>query len=231
MKKHRNPVRIWAAAAGILVLMLGMMHSFAAETIDLDRTGFLSLNIHYEGKPVQGGDVRLYYVAGIEVRDGYHYKLVDKLQGNDFDLENISDPDLAVKMQEAVEKAGIEGTLKEFDENGFVKFENLPLGLYLVVQETAAKGFEKLNPVLVSIPMYEDGTYVYDVDASPKLTLKKTGDDSSVPPKESSVPNPPTPKHLPQTGQLNWPVPVLAALGILFLLIGVILLRVRRKNA
>ena len=35
---------------------------------------------------------------------------------------------------------------------------------------------------------------------------------------------------LPQTGQLNWPVPVLAGLGTLFLAAGVILLTKKKED-
>ena len=47
----------------------------------------------------------------------------------------------------------------------------------------------------------------------------------------SPPPTPPVgPEKLPQTGQLKWPVPVLAALGMLLLLAGSILMR-RERDA
>ena len=48
-------------------------------------------------------------------------------------------------------------------------FCGLELGLYLIVQTEASKGYEPINPFLVSLPMAEDGKWNYAVDASPKV--------------------------------------------------------------
>ncbi len=50
------------------------------------------------------------------------------------------------------------------------------------------------------------------------------------PPTPTPTPTPPSGKKLPQTGQLWWPVPVLAAAGLAFLVVGA-LVRRRRDNA
>ena len=62
-----------------------------------------------------------------------------------------------------------EGTVREVDANGNVNFDDLELGLYLVVQTKASKGYKPVNSFLVSLPMAEDGEWNYEVDASPKV--------------------------------------------------------------
>ena len=60
--------------------------------------------------------------------------------------------------------------------------------------------------------MNEDGHYRYDIDAAGKF--KPT-------PKPDTPDKPNTPgSHLPQTGQLNWPVPVLAGAGLVLFALG-----------
>lgn len=72
------------------------------------------------------------------------------------------------------------------DKDGEIAFTGLELGLYLLVQHKAAKGYETAAPFLVSVPMEEDGVLRYDVDASPKVELEKNRN-----------PPPPRPLHPP----------------------------------
>lgn len=64
-------------------------------------------------------------------------------------------------------------------------FRGLELGLYLIVQTEASKGYEPINPFLVSLPMAEDGKWNYAVDASPKVG-------AYTPTKPDTPPTPPT---------------------------------------
>ena len=112
--------------------------------------------------------------------------------------------------------------------DGTVLVQSLNLGLYLLVQDKAADGFEVISPFLVSVPMYENGAYIYEVNAEPKLSaLTKTpatdpgtsGGGGSSGGGSSSGSSSGT-GTLPQTGQLNWPVPVLSALGLCLFFLG-----------
>ena len=86
-----------------------------------------------------------------------------------------------------------------------------------MVQTKAANGYEAVKPFLVSVPMNENGTYAYDVDATPKMsTLTETEPTHSTP----TTPTTSVEPTLPQTGQLSWPVPVLAMFGLLLFSIG-----------
>jgi hypothetical protein len=72
-----------------------------------------------------------------------------------------------------------------------------------------------LSPFLISIPYRNaDGSLAYDItaDAKPIGVYKE-----QVPP-----PPAPTPKKIPQTGQLWWPVAMLGAAGVLFVVMGMV---------
>ena len=118
------------------------------------------------------------------------------------------------------------------------------------MQDTPATGFEAISPFLVSMPVYDETVedYVYKVDANPKMSSlvrkptpttpedpgdpEPSGDKSTdvttvttITPVTPSVtlPSMPVvtdPGTLPQTGQLNWPVPVLAAFGLCLIAAG-----------
>lgn len=108
---------------------------------------------------------------------------------------------------------------KEVSEDGTVVFTDLPDGRYLVVQETPAEGFAAFESFTVEVQGGE-------VAAAPKMQ----------PGTEEAPPEPETPPQsdtdLPYTGQVTWPIPVLAAAGFALILLGVCLcMRGKRHEA
>ncbi len=107
---------------------------------------------------------------------------------------------------------------------GWVKFAPLEPGLYVVTQRRSQQsaGFDAIQPFLISLPRWENEGYVYDLNATPKVPLVP-GETLPCPPTkptEPTTPPPTDPPGLPQTGQLNWPVPVLAVLGMTLFVLG-----------
>ena len=106
------------------------------------------------------------------------------------------------------------------------------------MQDQPAEGYEPIAPFLVSVPMWDEtaGAYLYTVDAAPKLGgLTKTPPAATAAPAKPDAGDPDTvtttaAATLPQTGQLNWPVPVLTLAGLLLMLAGWYL-RARAKEA
>lgn len=110
--------------------------------------------------------------------------------------------------------------------------------VYLVTQDTAASGYEKMNPFCVVLPYIVDGKSMSNIIAQPKMqkkitslpkhpttpsTSKKVKSNPQLPSVPTIKENKKTPsatnrvvKSLPQTGQLNWPIPLLALLGLTF---------------
>ena len=105
---------------------------------------------------------------------------------------------------------------------GKAVFRNVTPGLYLLVQQSAAEGYLAADPFLVSVPMMENGTYIYDVDASPKTELEKAP--------VTPTPEKPNPPKLPQTGQLNWPILVLSGVGIALVVFGGAVILTKKKR-
>ena len=112
---------------------------------------------------------------------------------------------------------------RQVDKEGKAKFENLSLGLYLITQEKAAPGYNKTSPFLVSVPYNDDGEYKHNISINSKTEPEKK------PPEKPHKPGKPSDK-LPQTGQLNWPVPVLAAGGLLLMVVGYLLQREKKHH-
>lgn len=203
----------------ILMLSLGVT-AHAYDTLDTSRTGAISVSMVCGGKAVPGGALTLYRVGEILETDGsYRFVLTDDFAESGADLSDASSTELPEKLSTYAAQKKLSGRTVEIADNGKAAAGDLDLGLYLVVQSKAANGYQPVAPFLVSVPMYEEGAFVYDVDATPKMRALTAATPSPTP-AASPKPSTPTGPTLPQTGQLNWPVPVMAVLGLCLFLAG-----------
>lgn len=276
MKSIRK--RLAAVLAALTLLVWCAAPAFALEVVDLSRTGSIKVSLYNSetSKAVGGGTLTLYRVAKVQ-KDNANLSFVytNGFEDCGVELGDLSEGELAGRLAEKI-AATAESTTVEISDLGTAEFGDLEVGLYLVVQTTAAENYNVINPFLVSVPIQENGSYVYDVDALPKVgtATKKTPDTPDEPdtpdtPDKPEEENPNTPvapgpdnpdgwvlgangekiyrnpeapspdnpnghvmgaHGLPQTGQLNWPVPVLAVTGVVLVAAGIRLKKGTRKD-
>ena len=174
--------------------------------------------VRYDGKNLNSGTLTAVQVGFVAEYDG-NYFFGQEMTGDV--LDDITSPDAAKEQKKFYynNKSAFEfETQTQSIKNGKATFSDLSTGLYLIVQEKECTGFEKMDAFLVSVPYLEDGTYRYDVTASVKSELERPDPDPTDPP-----PKKPTGSKLPQTGQLNWPIPLMAISGLVLFTIGWIL--------
>ncbi|MBP3897361.1 MAG: hypothetical protein J6D57_05970 [Mogibacterium sp.] len=200
------------------------------EMLDPDRIGSISITFTYYDetakttKPVTGGNsVGLYKVADVIVDNGFKFVTDERFAGagtipdtdEALDAANL---DLAEKMAAIAKSYDFDVQPKAMDAQGTVSFDGLEVGLYLVMQDAQGTGDNKLTiaPFLITVPQRNpDGSFSYDVIAKAKpIGVAK-----------EKVTPPPTPRRLPQTGQMWWPVIALGGLGVIVFCFGMI-----RKN-
>lgn len=217
------------------VMMLAAVSAYAVpvyasegrEMPDLDAKGSISLTFSYydesTGKtmPVADGNaVGLYKAAKVVVDNGFKYVVDDRFASvggipeTDEELDKIN-LDLAEELAKIASEYDFDVAPQEMNAEGKVKFEDLEVGLYLIVQAKQGRGDDSkftILPFLMTIPYYEsDGSLTYDVDAETKpIAIVK----------EEVIT--PTPTRIPQTGQLWWPVMALGAAGAVFVAAGII---------
>ena len=203
--------------------------SKAAEMVDLDRRGSISLTFTYYDEtsqktyPVTGGySVGLYKVADVIVDNGFKFKTDERFSAAG-EIPATDEALDSANQKLAADMAGIAAAYdydikpQAMDAEGKVFFDGLEVGLYLVKQAEKGSGDKAytIAPFLISIPARgTDGSLSYDVDAKTKPVLI----DKKVPP-EPEKPDKPG-RKLPQTGQLWWPSMVMGAAGALFIIIG-----------
>lgn len=212
-----SPIKALAAAvlAALCLLTVLLPAQAEGEWIDLSRTGSISVTMkNKSGKAVAGGELTIYQVAAVTENDGnLSYTYTNGFEACGIDLGDLTASTLPGKLQEKL-SANAAKTAVTVDKDGVARFSDLPLGLYLVVQTKAATGYNKVSSFLVSVPLTENGAYIYDVDATPKVQVYTET------PATPSTPSTPTTPRLPQTGQLDWPIPVLSVLGVLLFALG-----------
>ena len=276
MKSIRK--RLAAVLAALTLLVWCAAPAFALEVVDLSRTGSIKVSLYDSetSEAVGGGTLTLYRVAKVQ-KDNANLSFVytNGFEDCGVELGDLSEGELAGQLAEKI-AATAESTTVEISDLGIAEFGDLEVGLYLVVQTTAAENYNVINPFLVSVPIQENGSYVYDVDALPKVgtAAKKTPEPPDTPdtpdtpdkpeegnPNTPAAPGPdnpdgwvlgahgekiylnpeaPSPDNpngyvmgahgLPQTGQLNWPIPVLAVTGVVLVAAGIKLKKETRKD-
>lgn len=208
MKKRIFPLLL--CLAFLLTLSIAVS---AQEVPDLQKHGTITFLITWEGENLEGGSLCLYRVGTIREDAGnYSFSLIPQLADSGLSLEDPNDPALAQALASYIHS--LEGTTVPIRE-GKAEFADVAPGLYLVVQAEATEGFSPMAPFLISMPRYENGAYVTEVTARPKASLETIPTEP-----EETRPTEPSEPDLPQTGQLNWPVPVLAVLGLGFFALG-----------
>lgn len=207
----------------ILALVLSLCLTVHAQEVpDLTQNGTITFEVSWQGESLSGGSVLLYRVGDIVESDGnYSFAPVAALADAGLSLEDTNDPALAARLAALVSGMDTE-PLTAPVQDGYAKFRDVAPGLYLVIQNDACDGFAPMSPFLISMPRYEDGAYITDVTAHPKVPLE-TEPTQPTEPTDPTSPTGPTGPDIPKTGQLNWPVHLLAVMGLAFFVMGWIL--------
>ena len=220
MRKH--------VISGLLALLflLALPLSAAAHPVpDESRNGHCSITVSmtYKEKAVRGGKLALYKVGDVAENDGnYSFVPVKEIQGDIPKFGDIQSPELAGKLAKLEKKlTPVTADPVTVGKDGKATFSDLTFGLYLVVQKTAASGYRKIAPFLVSVPYLYRDEYQYEVTSQPKTDLEQEVKPTSPPSSGGGG------GKLPQTGQLWWPVPVLVCAGLGCIAVGLL----RRREA
>ena len=209
----------------LCLLVWGAVPALAAETVDETRIGSIKVLLcdTETAAPLQGGELTLYRVANVSKNGAdMSFTYTNGFENCGIALDNVSESALASRLAEKVTQ-NAQAVTKTVNDSGIAVFGDLKAGLYLIVQKQAAEGYDAIQPFLVTVPIMENGQYVYDVDAHPKAgtSSRKT---TQTPPTQEVL------SALPQTGQLNWPVPVLAVTGAVLVAAGVVLKKRSGQN-
>lgn len=203
--------------------------AYAATVPDLSKEGSITVAMRDSetGNAVPGGTMTLLQAGNVHEEDGnFSFVLTEGFSGSNQPLSNIETAAVAENLAAYAKKQNIKGTTITIGEDGIASFSAVKPGLYLLIQEQAASGYYAVTPFLVSVPLLENGSYLYDIDATPKMErldmkLNPPGPEPSMGP---APPPQPSPNNPPKTGDMTQPGLWLtmlcgSAAGIVFLLL------------
>lgn len=207
-----------------LMLMSCLCLTVSAHSVpDLDTNCSITFNVRYDEKPINGGTLTMYRVGDIVEDDGnYFFRLtkdIDPYQNVEEDMSH----DRAEEILGIAQAARVQAITVEIDD-GKAVFTDIAPGLYVVAQLRAKSGYEEMSPFLISLPLFDGEKYLSHVEINPKVPIE------TEPPATTESTSQKPPQKAPQTGQLNWPVPVLTMSGLLLFAIGWALRFGRKKE-
>lgn len=134
--------------------------------------------------PYSGVSMKLYQVGSAsENNETVNFTLDSRFAGSGIKIDTLATADQwAAAARTLAGMAGssgvnsIEGTS---DAQGQIFFNNLEQGVYLLVQ-SSAQGRIIISPSLLTVPLQENGQWIYDVKAYPKFTPDHAKTDISV---------------------------------------------------
>ncbi|MDQ0223425.1 hypothetical protein [Streptococcus moroccensis] len=193
--------------------------SVSAQNGQILETGSIVVKQQYQNKMVSGGNLLVYQIALREQHsDSLEYVLKPEFKNTassvlEADLKQFHLEDIKGLLQVA-QSVTPYVTIETIPLQG-AQLNELPQGVYLLVQTVPADGYEKLTPFLIAVP--NQGQLL--VETIQKMSIKKDSDSQQqmVIPDDSKRKD----KELPFTGQIWWPVPVLLITGVLLLLVSV----------
>ncbi len=154
------------------------------------------------------------------------FSLSADFSDTDIDLESS---EAAQQLLSKVNEKGISGTTVSSDADGKAYFDSLELGAYVVFSSD-----DIFTPFVVFVPMVTDDGISFDLTAQPKIDIPdepETEPESSTEAQTDTAPAKPAGNEkLPQTGMLQYPVPILGLCGVLVFSKGFILYANSKKE-
>ena len=135
-------------------------------------------------------------------------------------VEGRADNSDAARLAEQAAENSLFDRTVQIGADGTAYFADVPEGLWLIVQTENSDGYAPFAPFLLELPMKLEGRTIRDAAAEPKLSPPIHENDDPPPKKDD--------EKLPYTGQLRWPVPVLAAVGLILISVSVVVGRRKR---
>lgn len=198
----------------VILFTLPLSANARRPLVDFTQKGSITFTLTHDGKPVSGGTWTIYRAADISYEDGNLIWVTTPEftpYGYDFNTIDLTGP--CDGLRSLIELYNIQGETKYVGNDGKITFDNLTPGLYYISQWQNAPGFYRAEAFFANVPFFNGEEYIYDVVATPKTRMYPEG--IVTPP-----PTPPTPPKIPNTGIMQWHIPVLAFCGIAMFIFG-----------
>lgn len=208
-------------------ILFALLILLFAGTVFAAPTGTVQFKaIDSDGYEVDNLEVAFYKVADFEVG-----KFTATEEFKIFDIEDISNENIVSMQEYASENASV--LLKRTtNEKGEFTLSEIEAGKYLLVQNSR-EDYCTMQTMFISVPEITTDTINYTITAKPKIAVIDAigGAEEDILEPTPVVPEskPNAEPELPNTGVLNWPIPVLAIAGIILFCLSWIIFYSKKK--
>lgn len=166
--------KLTSVVAILMMFVLCVLPLTLTATALLGEKGSITLNLtdSENEKPLANVPFRLYFIANAyESGNGIRYELISPFDEANVDTDDLQDSSLPVHLAYFADTHSQPYAEKTTDEKGVIVFDNLEIGLYLVVPVQNEEDTYTTSPFVISVPNYdyENQKWNYDIDASPKI--------------------------------------------------------------
>lgn len=219
MKRKTNRVLCFFVVSFLLCVI--PIVSFANE-IDTNATGCVKVCLtlpQNTNSSLAGYKVFAYKVGEIADMKSGKSSLSERFAPTKIELEDLSASQIMQNanklMQFAAAKSFKADYSSETDKNGMVVFEKMPLGMYLICVENDKTRELIYSPLLIKVPSYDEiSGWQYSLEAEPKASRQKKQSETTRKSSTIRVVTSGDSSKLPKTGILQWPIPILAFVGM-----------------
>ena len=197
--------------SSLIFIIVTLLFSITVNATETGTINFKAVN-NSDSSVIADLEIAIYQVSYTE-NDNFNWS--SGFEDCTIDISDLSEDNIAELKTYAEENAEILYT-KTTDSSGEFKISNLALGTYLLVQANKTDEVT-MQTALVTIPeLTSESGLEYEITVKPKIvsisTLSSSSSSSTV--SASSSSSLVTDSTLPYTGVLDWPVPILVAVGL-----------------
>jgi len=143
--------------------------------VDFNKKGSISVTLldPVNNFGIENTELTLYKLADAYDENhnlSFNYNELLDIYKNDIKVGNLSNEIIDYVTN------NISGIIKTTDQNGNVKFDNLDLGLYLVVQSKQTLNYSNIDSFLIYTPAIINNNWEYDIEATPKVNFYRLFD-------------------------------------------------------
>lgn len=124
--------------------------------------------------PIKDAEFRIYlFAAAYQKGDSIGYTYIVPYDECKMDIDNLQDAYLPVHLTHYALTHSLEYTQKTSDADGYIVFDDLVPGIYLIVPTNIPDAYFMPSPFVVNIPLYNEhhDTWIFDINASPKMQI------------------------------------------------------------
>lgn len=161
----------------ISLIILPSAKVSADTVVDFDRRGSIKITLKEstDNTYIEGSEITIYQVAVLkEKNNNIAFEYIEELKDCPNSLEDLKEP--SITLINYIKDKNIPKISLKTNKEGLVQYNNLDLGLYLVMQTNNIKGYTIFSPFFIILPEYILDNWNYDINAFPKTDIIKLTD-------------------------------------------------------